>query len=224
MELYYVMSIVDRSISDQLIKICQELKLSVVVSNLGHGTATSEHLSLHDLEPIEKAVVGVVTTAESMKKLIKTAKIRLFIDVPGNGIMMAVPLKSVCGGKTLAYLTEGQTVGGENVHMMNFENELIIVVMNEGFSDRVMDAARGAGATGGTLLHAKGTGRKKAEKFYGVSLAEERDMVYILADAKKKSDIMKAINAECGMETEVGAICFSVPVSEVAGIRKLDEE
>lgn len=224
MELYYVMSIIDRDRTDDFAKICGDLDLSFVLVNLGLGTATSEHLSLHDLEPSEKAIIGAVTTHENMKQLMKTAKRRLFIDIPGNGIMMAIPLKSVCGGKSLAYLTAGQTVGGANSNMKEYENELIVVVLNEGFSDKVMDAARSAGATGGTLLHAKGTGKTKTEKFYGVSLAEERDLVYILASASQKGQIMQAINSECGMETEVGALCFSVPVSDVAGVRKIDEE
>lgn len=107
---------------------------------------------------------------------------------------------------------------------MNFENELIIVILNEGYSDMVMDAAREAGATGGTVFHAKGTGRTKSDKFFGVSLAEEKDMIYILASAKKKSGIMKNINRECGPDTKACAICFSLPVSEAAGIRKLDED
>lgn len=87
-----------------------------------------------------------------------------------------------------------------------------------------MDAARGAGATGGTVLHAKGTGRTASEKFFGVSLAEEKDLIYILASSSKKSEIMKAITSNCGTGTKAGAICFSLPVSEVAGLRRLDDE
>ena len=224
MELYYVMSIVNRNMSDTLIKIHKELNLSLVLVRLGYGSATSEHLSLYDLEPSEKAIITTVATADSMKQLIRAAKRQMFIDIPGNGIMMAMPLKSVCGGNNLAYLTEGQTVGGSKHDMTNFENELIIVVLKEGFSDQVMDAARSAGAAGGTMLHAKGTGKQKNESFYGISLAEEKDMLYILASSAKKGEIMKKINAECGPQTPIGAICFSLPVSEAAGIRKLDEE
>ena len=54
---------------------------------------------------------------------------------------------------------------------MDFSHELIMAIMNEGYSDTVMDAARSAGAGGGTVLHAKGTGRARAEKFFGVRSA-----------------------------------------------------
>lgn len=223
MELYYVLSVVDRNRAKEMLDIHQNLQLSVVLTNLGKGTATSEHLSLYDLVETEKAVISTVASDASVKQLIRTAKRKLFIDIPGNGVMMVIPMKSIGGGKSLAYLTDGQTLGGAKPDM-NFEHELIIVILNEGYSDMVMDAARDAGATGGTVLHAKGTGRARTEKFFGVSLAEEKDMIYILASAKKKTSIMKAISQDCGTETKAGAICFSLPVSEVAGIRKLDDE
>ena len=220
MELYYVMSIVDRRQADAMLGIHKELQLSVVLENLGHGTATSEHLLLYDLEQSDKAVITTVASAPLVKKLIATAEEKLYIDIPGNGIMMALPMKSVDGGKALSLFTEGQDVG-EGAPMMTFEHELIVVILNEGHSDTVMDAARSAGATGGTVLHAKGTGKGQAEKFYGVSLAEEKDMIYILAAADKKAAIMKAVNEHCGAGTAAGAVSFSLPVSEVAGLRRL---
>ena len=223
MELYYVMTIVDRSKGDEMIKLHNELNLTAVYETLGYGTATSEHLLLYDLQQTDKAIITTIATAPTLKQLIRNAKIKMFIDIPGNGIMMAIPLKSIGGGKNLAYFTLNQELGGK-APAMNFENELIIVVLNEGYSDSVMDAARAAGATGGTVLHAKGTGREHAEKFYGVSLAEEKDMIYILAPTDKKTEIMKAITTQCGRETPMGAVCFSLPVSEVAGLRKLSED
>lgn len=84
---------------------------------------------------------------------------------------------------------------------MDFSHELIMAIMNEGYSDTVMDAARSAGAGGGTVLHAKGTGRARAEKFFGVSLADEKDVVYIVAHAEEKAAIMQAIADNAGPGT-----------------------
>lgn len=223
MELYYVLGIVDRSRAGDLQEICREMKLSVVVTNFGMGTATSEYLLLYDLQQTEKAIIGTIVTAGSMKKLMRAAKHKMYIDIPGNGVMMAIPIKSVNGGKNLAYFTDGQELGGA-LPDMNFKNELIVIILNEGYSDMVMDAAREAGATGGTILHAKGTGGRRAEKFFGVSLAEEKDMIYILAPSGKKSEIMSSVSRKCGIGTQAGAVSFSLPVSEVAGVRRLDED
>lgn len=223
MELYYMIGITDRKRAPELLSICKELDLSMTLTKLARGTATSEQLSLYNLEASEKAVVGTVTDAAGMKQLMRLTKKRMFIDIPGNGIMMAVPLKSVSGGKTLAYLTGGKGLE-EGKPNMDFAYELIIVVLNEGYSDAVMAAARSAGARGGTVLHAKGTGRQASEKFLGVSLAEEKDMIYIVATTRQKGEIMRAISRETGVGTKAGAISFSLPISEVAGLRQFDEE
>ena len=221
MELYYVVTIIDREKVKTLIDIYEELGVSVVLENLGNGTATNEHLLLYDLEKTEKSIVNAVATSTTLEKLIKTAKSKMMIDIPGNGIVISMPIKSVGGGKNLEYITKGQELGGA-VPKMNFEKELIVVILNEGYSDMIMDAARAVGAAGGTVLHAKGT--VKNEKFHGVSLADEKDMIYILASSNKKADIMKAISQNCGVHTEAGAICFSLPVSDVVGLRTFDEE
>ncbi len=222
MELYCTISIVDADKANDLIKIHKDLNISVCITTLARGTAKKAYLDLHELEATEKAVIYAVASKDSLSELIKRAQKKLYIDIPGNGIMMAIPIKSIAGKKTLEYMTNGQKIAG-GIPNMKVVNELIIVILNEGHADTVMDAAREAGATGGTVLHAKGTAPKDAQGFFGVSIAEEKDVIYILAPEKKKSDIMKAINEKCGVGTEVGAISFSLPVSEVAGIRRIEE-
>ncbi|MBQ4618996.1 MAG: hypothetical protein IJB25_03830 [Clostridia bacterium] len=88
----------------------------------------------------------------------------------------------------------------------------------------VMNAARSAGATGGTVMTAKGTGVKSAEKFMGISLASERDVVIIVAKSEVKSQIMKVIIEKCGIGTPARAVCFSLPVSEIQGLHSKNEE
>jgi len=150
----------------------------------------SEHLAIYGLDATEKCVIAAVGSAQEADSLIRSAKRKLFIDIPGNGVMLTVPLKSVAGGKTLSYLTDDLKAGG--APNMNFEHELITVILNEGYSDFVMDAARAAGAGGGTVLHAKGTGGTRGEKFFSVSLADEKDMIYIIAHKDEKARIMRS--------------------------------
>ena len=222
MELNYVISITDRDQIQELAGLFQSLELNMGLIMLGKGTATSEQLSIYGLSNTEKAIVSTVATAESTRQLIRAAKRKLYMDIPGNGIMLTVPIKSVAGGRTLAYLTGNKTPTG-GAPDLQFEHELIIAVLNAGYSDAVMDAARTAGAGGGTVLHARGTGTNQAEKFFGVSLAEEKDILYIVAPARQKAAIMSAINATTGAGTKAGAICFSLPVSDVIGLRKVDD-
>ena len=125
---------------------------------------------------------------------------------------------------TMAYLTDNNPATGEKPEMTAFAHELIYVIANEGCSDLVMAAARPMGAGGGTVLTGKGTGAKKAQKFLGISLVDEKEIVMIVAPASKKSNIMKAIIKEAGPGTPAAAICFSLPVSQVEGLRTVEDE
>lgn len=222
MEMYIVFGIVDRNRSGSMLNLYEHLQLVGTLTALGSGTATSQHLSYYNLEPRQKTIIAAAADREHVKRLLLAAKRELYIDIPGNGILFTVPIKSVAGRKTLARLTDTQSVGG-GVPNMDFQNELIVVLLNEGQWDSVMDTARAAGATGGTVLHAKGTG-KNVKNFFGLSLAEEKDVLFILAPSATKSAIMQAIRKECGEGTKAEAICLSLPVSEVAGIRAPVEE
>lgn len=223
MELNLVMTIISRSRRETMEDIIHGLKLPLAVTVLARGTATSEHLSLHGLAPTEYALVLSVADGEQTRKIMRAAKLRMFVDIPGNGIMLSVPLKSVGGGKTMAYLTDNKTVSGQKPEM-NMSHELICVIINEGCSDMVMSAARPAGATGGTVLSGKGTGAHESEKFLGISLANEKEIVLIVAEKAKKAAIMKAIMEKAGPGTSAAAICFSLPVTAVEGLRRIDPE
>lgn len=95
---------------------------------------------------------------------------------------------------------------------------LIFTVVNRGFSDDVMDAARSAGAHGGTILHARGSGVHEAEKFFGISIQPEKEVVLILVQQQLKQPIMQAICEKAGLNTQGKGLSFAVPVEEVAGI------
>ena len=221
MQLNYVMAIIDREKRDQLAGILKSLKLKVSLTMLGHGTATVQHLSLRGLRPKDKAVVATIADPERTRQLVRALKQKMYIDIPGNGIVLSVPVKSIGGASTLAQITEHQTAG-EGKPDMKFDYELIYVILNEGHSDEVMEAAWPAGAGGGTVIAAKGTGIQTSQKFMGMTLANEKEVVLIVAKAANKADIMRAIIEKAGSETPAGAICFSMPVSQVAGLRVLE--
>ena len=223
MELNFVLTVLDRSKADQMAALYSDNGVPLVLTMLGRGTATHEQLSLQGLEATEKAVVAAVADNEKTRLLMRSAKRKLFLDIPGNGVMMVIPVKSVGGGKTLAYLSNN-TVSDGSVPNLHFEYELILVVLNQSYMDDVMNAARSAGASGGTVLHAKGTGARYAQKFFGVALANEKEVVLIAARASEKAAIMRAIAEQTGPETPAGAITFSLPNSAVAGLRNPDRD
>ena len=99
--------------------------------------------------------------------------------------------------------------------------ELILTIVNRGFADLVMDAAKQAGASGGTIIHARGTGIHEAEKFFGIIVQPEKELVLILAGREEKNAIMTAICAHAELKEAGKGICFSLPVDQVVGLTAL---
>ncbi len=163
-----------------------------------------------------------VANPEKTRKFIKEMRRQVYIGIPGHGIIMAVPIKSVGGGKTLAYLNNGEQQPARYTPELSNRYELIVIVANEGRTDQVMNAARAAGATGGTVLHGKGTGSQN-KKFYNVSIAAEKEVILMVAQNDRKAAIMQSVLHHAGPDSEAGAILFSLPVSEVAGFGLMED-
>ena len=96
--------------------------------------------------------------------------------------------------------------------------ELIVAIINRGYSDTVMDAARAVGARGGTVIQARGAGSHEAEKFFGISIQPEKEIVLILTTIETKKSIMKAVCQSAGLKTPGRGLTFSLPVDDVMGM------
>ncbi len=101
---------------------------------------------------------------------------------------------------------------------MNGTFELIFCIVDAGFSDSVMSAARECGAGGGTVLNARGTAREDAEKLFNISIQPEKEIVLILVNKDIKDDILHAIYKSVGLNTPAQGIAFSIPVEDVVGL------
>lgn len=98
------------------------------------------------------------------------------------------------------------------------DNELIICIVNTGFTDVVMDAAREKGARGGTVIHGRGTANKEAEEFFHISIQPDKEMVMILVPSSIKDDVLHAVYRSAGLKTAGQGIAFALPVTNVVGI------
>ncbi len=223
--------VINRSQGDKALHFFQENKIPLVLSVLGQGTATSEILDYLGLGESAKQLLFSVLTTDKAKEITTLLNRHFKLYIPGNGIAYTIPLRSFAGITALKWLTADFTIDQENREQeeaanVNQENayELIVAIINRGYTDQVMNAARAAQAQGGTVIHALGTGREEAEKFFGISIAREKDMVLIVTTAAARNGIIKAIVAEAGVQTKAHAIVFSLPVSEIAGIRIGEDE
>ena len=219
-----MVTITDRDRTKRFTNFYKENGIDISVITVGRGTAASEILDYFGLDGSEKCVLFQVVTDTKWKELKQGLRRKLQIDVPGTGIAFVIPLSSIGGKKTLNYLTSGQDyVKGEESALKDTKYELLVVIANQGYTELVMDAARSVHAAGGTVIHAKGTGTDKAEKFMGVTLVPEKEMVFIVVRKEYKNNIMRAIMDQAGLESKARSIVFSLPVTDTAGMRLMEE-
>lgn len=222
--LYMMTTIVDRKIAHSYMELYQANDLNVTFLSLGYGTVSNDIMDYLGLESNEKAVAFSVVDESTWITVKKALEKNLQIDAPGGGIAFIIPLSSIGGKKTLQFLIESENYEKEEESTLkNTVHDLIVVIAEQGYTNLIMDAARGAGAYGGTVIHAKGTGMEAAEKFMGVSIAAEKELVFIVTKSVEKNKIMQAIMKDAGLESKAKSICFSLPVTDTAGLRLLED-
>lgn len=212
----FIISITSPEALPVLTGVCEDMALPLNVTLSGRGTAVKSMLDVLGIESNLKRIMFSVANEEKTREFITRQKRQLHIGVPGHGIVIAVPVKSIGGGKTVAYL-RGEDGTAKYTPSLNYAYELIVVIANEGRTDTVMNAARAAGARGGTVLHGKGTGSEAAIKFLNISIADEKEVILIVAPTAEKTAIMSEILKKAGPDTDAKAIAFSLPTSAVAG-------
>lgn len=221
--LYFMITIANRAKLPGIVSLYQEKGISVNFIALGHGTAGHDTLSLLGLDNSEKAVCFAVVTKPVWKEAKRGLERNIRIDLPGTGIAFIVPMSSIGGKRELAFLTENFAFEkGDEQTLKGTKHELLVIISNQGHTETVMDAAREAGAAGGTFIHARGTGTERAEHFLGVSLASEKDITFVVTKTEEKNAIMEAIMRKAGPESKAKAIVFSLPVTDTAGLRLIE--
>lgn len=105
-----------------------------------------------------------------------------------------------------------------------YENDLIVTIVNRGFSDYVVETARQAGATGATIINARGTSLHETDKFLGISIQPEKEVVLILVRKENRNKIMTEICIASNLNQEGKGLCFSLPVSNLKGVAHLFEK
>ena len=223
-DIYLLMTIVRRKDAAEYEEFYRNEGVGAIYNTPCNGTAHAKTLDILGIERTQKSMLLSTVTGDTWKSLKRHLTINMKIDLPDRGVAVAVPLSGVGGSRTLEYFTSGQQMPQDKQtedNTMQSSHELIVAIYEKGYTDMVMDAAREAGAAGGTTINAKGTGAG-AEKFFGLSLAEEKEMVFIVSSVEKKKDIMRAIMQKAGMDTKAHALVFSLPVSATAGFRFAD--
>ncbi|MCL2319173.1 MAG: hypothetical protein FWC45_03750 [Treponema sp.] len=190
------------------------------------GTASSEVLNLLGIGASDKVLVICLEQTSKIPVLLKSVRQNLNSRGPGAGIAFTVPLSGINSpvlrifkqpdNEKPAAPGHDRRQGGE------FSHYLIMSVVNNGYSDELMDTARKAGASGGTVLNARCQTGDSMVKFFGISVQGERELIFILTGQDKKHSIMQAIGEAYGLSSKAQGVMFSLPVESVMNFSSME--
>lgn len=214
-------TIIDYSLGNKVIEIYKKNGIPVNLVMHGNGSAKSEIYDILGFGEPKKVVIFSILTEPMAQWILNDLRTKMEFNRPGTGIAFTISL-SGCSSilSQLCNTAEGKSqLEREEFHMTQKEPyDLILSIVSGGLFSEVMDVAKAAGATGGTLIHARGVGSEEASKFLGITIQPEKDIVMIIAPHDKKQQIMEKITQEFGLPTAGKGICFSLPVSSALGL------
>lgn len=216
-----IVTIVDRGKGLRAMELYQAGQSPFHYTSLGQGTANSETLDMLGLGVTEKDVLISLVPEERVPSLLRQISEGMQLHKPGHGIVFTLPLTGICRtASDLLYRSEVPEARKEKDASVEKERsyDLIVAVINHGYVDQLMTAAKSAGARGGTVLHARRNNLEEVESITGYSLQPEKEIVAILIPRSEKIAVMKAVNQAAGLATDAKGIVFSLPVEEMAGL------
>ncbi|MFV0364418.1 MAG: hypothetical protein ACK5LL_15215 [Suipraeoptans sp.] len=217
-----LISIVDRGAGNTLMKRYSDYTLRVNTQCAAEGTASSSMLEDIGVELNEKDILfSLAPTPLIDTIMIEFNNMKLEKKIKSSGIIFSVGLEAI---NSLLAMVIDETSNFdelskeqmEEVKYMNQKtsNSLIILAVNQGYTDDLMQVARKAGATGGTIVRGRWSDGGMMEEHHGITLQEEREMVFILASEISKANIMNAINENFGLMKEANGLICAVPVDQ----------
>lgn len=174
----------------------------------GRAMADSRFLQMLALADIDQDVVFTVMGQETDQVLTAIAEAARREPKKLSGLAI---LLDVAG---MLFRVPGQELeeDSESDSDMKSGFKLITVIVNHGYADDVMAAARKAGARGGTILTARGTGTEADVKFFSICLVPEKEMLMIIAETETVPDVLKAINSVPNIRQPGGGVVFHINV------------
>ena len=189
----------------------------------GQGTATSQVMDMLGLDGVDKNILMAMLPKAFADEMLKKLRKRLHLGMPNTGIAFTLLMSG--GSGHLVQLMEGlepeekkRLLERNGADMTENAYSLIMAIVNQGFSEEVMNTARPKGASGGTVFHSRRIGNQEAMKFWKISVQEEREVVLILSQKEDKLAIMQEIGRQCGMNSKAQGIVMSLPVDGIAGL------
>lgn len=216
-----VMAFVERGQGTAVARLFAEYRVVCNFQSVGQGTASSDLLDALGFGTSERDILISMGCDSNVNRLMYQLQENLYRDLDAKGIVFDMPLSGItnlAAGKLFEKrLTPEENGNGGGIMKQSGNDSLIIVVVNQGNTDDVMDTARSAGARGGTVVRSRWAGgHEDTMQFYGISLQAEKEIIFIVAARESRNAIMEAINETHGLNTAAAALTCSLEIENIA--------
>lgn len=191
---------------------------------LAKGTASSEMLEMLGLGSSDKVVLLSMLPRPFAGTMLRKMQIELSLGAINSGIAFTVPIS----GSSNVLMKMMQSLQGPDIHqqpikegapMSECDFSLVMAIVDQGYSEEVMNAARPVGARGGTVFHSRRLVNEETMKFWGISIQPEKEIILVVAPNSHKKAIMQAIGEACGFQSAAHGVVLSLPVEEAIGLK-----
>lgn len=180
---------------------------------LGRGTVDSTLLSLLGLDEVRKEIL-IMVIEEKMEDFFHDKLTEAFsFNKPNHGIAFSMPVKNFIRHKESKYIADPGKGGTGNMGY-----EAIVTIVDRGLSEEVLDTAKSAGATGGTVIHGRGSGCHETAKLFNIQIEPEKDIVLILSPNAKTEKIVNSIRENLNIDKPGAGIIFVLDVNRTSGL------
>lgn len=213
-----LVSIVERGKGMELIERLGQFHVVCHELTWGTGTLSSHLLDTLGFETAERDIVISLAPRDTVRRVMGYLKDDDRSKLGMRGIACSVPITGMnailAAGLSAADIDEDgkETTGMEQTN----RHSLILVVVNRGFTDEVMNTARAAGAKGGTVIRARWIGAQTVEQIAGITLQAEKEVLAIVAPDGERNAIMEGVNREHGLGSPAQASVISLPADAMA--------
>ncbi len=211
-----LLSIVERDKGTKLIKVLESIHIRMNFQCVGFGTAPTEMLDIFGLGSNDKDIVLSLAPESTVTDMMANFG-TVFVSHAKYGGLMII-LKTSAASRVLTELLSHNNnpiaEKGNGAMKNEHHNNLIIISVNEGYADHVMQVARKAGATGGTVIKGRLAAAEFVAELNNAGIDEEREILVILAPLKTSKQIMEDVNREFGISSKANGIVTAIPTEK----------
>ena len=226
----FIMTTITHGKGDDVIEMLRDKGISYNMAAVGYTAIGLELADYFGLTEIKRDIIMSIVPERRVSETLTMLKFGFSLDEKRTGLAFAIPVSSVAGLRILQYISGANEIflppqadeNGKDGQTMKKDYEgteyrLIITIVARGYADTVVDAAKTAGARGGTVLYARGSGVHDTEKFMNIPIEPEKEIIMTLVKKPVVKEVTKAIMAAAGLDQEGRGICFSLPVTDAIG-------